>query len=275
MILVFDIGGSQMRFARSDEQDVLGEPVVVPTPAVYEEAIGEAAQIMATLAKSDPVTTIVGGIAGTLDTRTKTLHASPNMRAWIGKRIQKDLERLTGATNIVIKNDADMAALGEALFGAGRGYAHVAYMTVSTGVGGAYVINGRVLETRYGTEPGHQIINDQTGETLEEIIGGRNLEKKYNKKPKELGADMYAGLTRRLAVGVHNVIHLWSPDVVVLGGSQMRDISVEQVHKEVVARNVMFPYVPDVVMAELGSSNGLFGALAYAKQLTEQSVKSQ
>jgi predicted NBD/HSP70 family sugar kinase len=267
MILVFDIGGSQMRFARSDTQDVLGEPVIVPTPAIYEEAIGEAVQIIATLAKGEPITKIVGGIAGTLDPRTHTLHASPNMRAWIGKHIQKDLERLTGAATVIIKNDADMAGLGEALFGAGRGYAHVAYMTISTGVGGSYVVNGKVLETRYGAEPGHQIINDQTGETLEEVIGGRNLEKKYDKKPKELGEDMYAALTKRLAVGVHNVIQLWSPDVVVLGGSQMRDISVEQVHAEVTKLNVMFPYVPDVVAAELGSSNGLFGALAFAKQM--------
>ena len=45
------------------------------------------------------------------------------------------------------------------------------------------------------------------------------------------------------------------------------DISVEQVHAEVVKLNVMFPYVADVVEAELGSSNGLFGALAFAKQV--------
>lgn len=271
MILVFDIGGSQMRFARSDTADVLSEPVIVPTPPVYEEAIGEAVQIMQTLAQGASIEMVVGGIAGTIDARTKTLHASPNMRAWVGKHIQKDLERLLGTTNVHILNDADIAALGEAHFGAGRGYAYVAYLTISTGVGGAYVCNGAVMQTRYGTEPGHQIINEVTGETLEDAIGGRQLEKKYGKKPKELGPDMYAMLTKRLAVGVHNIIQCWSPDVVVLGGSQMRDISVSALQKEITSLNVMFPVVPDIVEAELGSSNGLFGALYVAQQVQHPS----
>jgi len=267
MVILFDIGGSRMRFARSDTLQTFTEPIIVDTPPTYEDAIVEAAQIIGNLAKGESITAIVGGIAGAIDVQKGTLHASPNMRAWIGKTIIKDLERLTGAKRVVLKNDADLAALGEAVAGAGKGYQYVAYLTISTGVGGAFVANQTLLETRYGTEPGHQIINEQTGETLEEVVGGRQLEKKYGKKPKDLGKAVYDELAKRLAVGVHNIIQLWSPDVVVLGGSQMRDISISTIHQEVTRRNVMFPYVPDITVSTLGSINGIHGALAYAQKL--------
>lgn len=266
MIIVFDIGGSKMRFARSDTLRDISDPIIVETPSSYEEAIAEASQVIVTLAKGEPITAVVGGVAGTLDARHGTLHASPNMRAWIGKSLVSDLKRLTGATQIVIKNDADLAALGEATVGAGKGYEHVAYLTISTGVGGGFVSKGELLEGRYGIEPGHQIINDETGETLEQVIGGRHLAIRYQKQPRDLEPAMYDMLAKRLAVGVHNVIQLWSPDVVILGGSQMRDISLEIIAKEVARLNVMFPYVPDILLAELGDLNGLYGAVAYAQK---------
>lgn len=266
MIIVFDIGGSKMRFARSDTLSDLGDPIIVDTPSMYEEAIAEAAQVILTLAKGEPIAAVVGGVAGTLDERHGTLHASPNMRAWIGKSLVSDLKRLTGAAQVVIKNDADLAALGEATVGAGKGYEHVAYMTISTGVGGGFVSKGELLNGRYGVEPGHQIINDKTGETLEQVIGGRHLELQYHKKPRELEPAMYEMLTKRLAIGVHNMIQLWSPDVVVLGGAQMRDISIDLLTKEVARLNVMFPYVPDILVAELGDLNGLYGAVSYAQK---------
>lgn len=266
MIIVFDIGGSKMRFARSDTLKDLGDPIIVDTPSSYEEAITEASQIILTLAKGEAIAAVVGGVAGTLDARHGTLHASPNMRAWIGKSIINDIKRLTGTAQVIIKNDADLAALGEATIGAGKGYEHVAYLTISTGVGGGFVSNGVLFEGRYGVEPGHQVINDETGETLEQVIGGRHLEVRYQKKPRDLEPAMYDMLAKRLAIGVHNVIQLWSPDVVVLGGAQMRDISIDVIAKEVARLNVMFPYTPDIVPSELGDSNGLYGAIAYAQK---------
>jgi predicted NBD/HSP70 family sugar kinase len=189
------------------------------------------------------------------------------MRAWIGKPIIADLKRLTGAHDIVLKNDADMAALGEAVHGAGKAYEHVAYLTISTGVGGGLVQRKRLFEGRYSVEPGHQFVDAKTRQTLEQSLGGTHLRARYGKAPKELGAEVYQELAVVLAGGIHNLIQSWVPDVVVLGGSQTKDIPLDVVRETVASMNVMFPYVPDIVPAELGSINGLFGALAYARQL--------
>ncbi|MEY2640815.1 MAG: hypothetical protein RL150_208 [Candidatus Parcubacteria bacterium] len=270
MVLLFDIGGTNMRFARADTLASFGDPVLVPTPGTYEDAIAEAGTILLTLAGNEPISSIVGGIAGTLDVRSGTLHASPNMRAWIGKPIVADIRRLTGADTIVLKNDADMAALGEAIHGAGRAYEHVAYLTISTGVGGGLVQQKQLFEGRYSVEPGHQFLNTETRQTLEQLLGGAHLRARYHKEPKLLGPDVYRELAAALAGGIHNLIQCWAPDVIVLGGSQTKDIPLDVVRQTVASMNVMFPYVPDIVPAELGSTNGLFGALAYARQLASK-----
>jgi len=265
MVILFDIGGSKMRFARTDNLRTFDEPVIVDHEGGYEEAIATAAEEISKLANGEKIDAIVGGVAGVLDHQKGHIYASPNMPAWVGKNVAEDLRRLTGIQQVIIKNDADLAGLGEATAGAGKGYQYVAYLTVSTGVGGTLIADGMIVPSRYGFEPGHQLINDEKGETLEGIAGGNNLEKKYNKPPKELGETIYNEVTQRLAAGVHNVAQLWSPDVIVMGGSQMRDISTDAIHRELQKTNVMFPHVPDVVQSELGSLNGVYGALAYAQ----------
>lgn len=270
MILLFDIGGTTMRFARADTTAQFGEPLLLPTPATYEEALAEMASAFETLSRGAPIERIVGGIAGTVHDTTGTLHASPNMRTWIGKPIIADITRLTGCASVVLKNDADMAALGEAVYGAGAAYAYVAYLTISTGIGGGLVHNKHLFEGRYSVEPGHQIMQHETLQTLEQLLGGRHLAMRYGKEPKALGPDVYRMIAEQLAVGIHNCIQLWAPDVVVLGGSQTRDIPLDVVRTNVAAHNVMFPYVPDIVPATLGSVNGLYGALAYAAQLASK-----
>lgn len=265
MVILFDIGGSKMRFARTDNLRSFDEPVIVDNEGGYEEALATAAQQISILADDEPIKALVGGIAGTIDPRKGRVFASPNMPQWVGKDVAEDLRRLTGVDQVIIKNDADLAGLGEAKFGAGRGYEYVAYLTISTGVGGTLIADGMIVPSRYGFEPGHQFINDEKGETLELVAGGRHLEERYHKHPKELGEQIYNEVTQRLAVGVHNVAQLWSPDVIVMGGSQMRDISTEVIHRELQKMNIMFPHVPDVVQSELGSLNGVYGALAYAQ----------
>ena len=61
---------------------------------------------------------------------------------------------------IKINNDANCAALGEQVFGAGKGYNDVVFVTLGTGVGGGFIINGKLFEGREcaGAEPGHMVI---------------------------------------------------------------------------------------------------------------------
>ena len=72
-------------------------------------------------------------------------------------------------TDGYLANDSDLDGLGEATVGAGKGFNIVAYITVSTGIGGVRIVGGKIDVSTYGFEPGHQII-DADGSIYSEIV---------------------------------------------------------------------------------------------------------
>jgi predicted NBD/HSP70 family sugar kinase len=172
---------------------------------------------------------------------------------------------------VYIENDAAVVGLGEANWGAGRGFEIVAYVTVSTGVGGAKIVNGKIDEHAIGFEPGKQIIDVNTGKTLEQMISGKSLAERTGKLPKEITDEgVWDTEAWILAVGLNNMIVEWSPNCVVLGGSMITGepaipiIKTEKYLKEILK---IFPEIPTLRKAELGDFGGLYGALAYLKNV--------
>ena len=225
---------------------------------------------------------IVIGIAGSLNQEKTGLIAAPNLGSWEGKDIKKTLK--TDA-KIYIENDTALVGLGEATAGAGRNYQVVAYITVSTGVGGARIVNKRIDINRYGFEPGHQIVdldNTVCGPDCENIehhglghldnlISGKALEQKTGKPAVEItDQEVWNKHADHLATGLYNTILHWSPDVVVLGGSMITGnpaIPFERVVKKTTEIMHAFPVLPEIKKAELGDIGGLEGALYYAQHL--------
>jgi glucokinase len=82
--------------------------------------------------------------------------ATPNIAGWNGVDLDAQLTDLLGLP-VVIENDANAAAWGEAAFGAGRGHDHLLIVTVGTGIGGGIVVNGNLYRGGFGTaaEIGH------------------------------------------------------------------------------------------------------------------------
>jgi glucokinase len=94
--------------------------------------------------------------AGFVSSDRKTMLAAPNIAGWNGVDLDAELTALIGLP-VVIENDANAAAWGEAAFGAGRGHDHLLIVTVGTGIGGGMVVNGNLYRGGYGTaaEIGH------------------------------------------------------------------------------------------------------------------------
>jgi predicted NBD/HSP70 family sugar kinase len=215
-----------------------------------------------------------GGIRGPLSHDHATIVSEQVLTDWIEKPIKARLEAILG-TQVTLLNDTAIVALGEAHFGAGKGYDIVAYHTVSTGVGGARVVAGRLDEASIGFEPGHQIIDaDMTlrgegegADTLEELISGTAVEHRFGKKPYDIPQSdpLWDELASYLAIGLRNTVVYWSPEVIVLGGSMM--IGAPRIKKEDVVRHLErvmggFLPVPEVQDAQLADMGGLYGALA-------------
>ena len=99
------------------------------------------------------------GIPGAVNTRTGIVPRSPHMTGWQGLPLGKILSREL-KLKVRITNDANAAALGENRFGVGRNEKNFIYMTISTGIGGGLISNGRLIEgaSYVGGEVGHMIL---------------------------------------------------------------------------------------------------------------------
>lgn len=255
MYLVFDIGASKMRLAKSDGQ-TLSDPIIISTPQNFQEGIK-------VFTETEKIDKAVGGIAGLLNKEKTQLVRSVNLPSWENQPLKQSLEQTLNCP-VILEHDVDLACLGEAIQGSGQGYNIVAYLTVSTGVGGSRVVNGKVDQNASGFEPGHQIIDLSTLATLEETISGTALAKKYEKRARDIDdPKVWDEVAKNLAMGIYNSILYWSPNVVILGGGVLQSLDLEKIKNHLKEINKILPELPEIKKAELGDLSALYGALAY------------
>lgn len=268
MKIAFDIGGTNIRVGLFSEDGTLVVKRVELTPQKYKAGIVQMRSMVGALSSSAVPTTIAVAVAGVLDRSQGIILKSPNLSQWEGKPFTADLSRLLGAP-IMLENDAVAAGLGEAHFGAGKGKRIVAFLTVSTGIGGAKIVDGKVDANAWGFEPGHQIINiDETTivgnfvqGSWESYASGTSFAKRYGVSSTACTDPViWKDFAIYLAVGIANVMVLWSPDIVVLGGgvakSAEKFLPFLQTKLEEL---VVFPQKPPVVVGTLGDEAGLWG----------------
>ncbi len=266
VVILFDIGGTKMRVSLSRDGKTISKTEKLPTPKNFTEGMQFLEKLVGDVSGGEPVVAISGGLAGILAPDGDQIFRLPNLPEWDGKFIKTEISRHFGVP-VYLENDCAMAGLGEAAYGAGRGSSVVVYMSVSTGIGGARIVDGKIDEKVFGFEPGHQIIG--AGD-LESLISGSAVEKKYGMHPADINdPEILRELAANLAVGIYNSVLYWSPEAVVLGGSMItgkNPISLEEVRKKFSELPVFFPEAPDIVKAELGDDGAMYGALEYAKQ---------
>ncbi len=272
--ILFDIGGTKMRLASSDGEKIL-KTIILDTPGGFDEGVQLFRKMASDVSGGETIGQTAGGLPGTFDRDKKTLLRAPHLPAWAGKPVKEEFSRALGAP-VFLENDAALAALGEAAYGAGKEQNVVAYLTVSTGVGGARVDRGEIDAVSLGFEPGHQILDpDKTlcpscpGNTLEDYISGTSLEKRFGKKPKEISDPaVWDELARFLAYGLNNICVHWSPDIIVLGGSMILGDPAISIQKTAEYLSGIMNNLPNppIAKASLGDSAGLWGALQYLKQ---------
>lgn len=251
-----------MRVALSGNGSTLDEVRSTPTPPSFDEGVDTLERVARELLGAAAPVAVVGGIGWVLDKSRSHIFRSTkaNLIDWNEKPLREELGKRFGAP-VSLENDAVLAALGEAVSGAGKGHDIVAYYTVSTGVGGARVVHGRRDACAAGFEPGKQLID---GQNLEEQVSGTAVQKKFGVHPKDL-ADLgkRSALAQTLARGVHNAIVHWSPDIFVFGGSMMIGVNplpINVVEETLKATLAFYPKLPAISLAALGDDAVLHGA---------------
>lgn len=286
MYILCDIGATKTRLALGDSESLTTSPVIYNTPERYDEGLDRMKEEVTKLlskerdsGKNQTADGMVIGIAGILMENNSGVYDSPNLPDWNKKPIRSSLEKHFN-TRVYIENDTALVALGEAHYGAGKGASIMAYITVSTGVGGMRIVNGAFDEHALGFEPGHQIIVDPESRTnahvtcascnvnghLEALIGGKALQRKYGKPPSQITDEkVWDEAAKHLAYGLNNTIVYWSPDIVVLGGGLIvhERIKIDKVKVYLERIMKIYPGIPPVVACRLGDVGGLYGGIAY------------
>ncbi len=260
--IVFDIGGSNLRVAHV-ESGSIGAEKIMPTPKNPKDALAVFIESIEQVTGGEKVTAIAGGIAGVID-NFGTVLKSPNLPEWKDFPLAK-LFAEHFSIPVTVRNDAEMAGLGEACYGAGSNHSIVAYLGIGTGVGGTRIVGRMPTPHIFGFEPGQQILDTVNKTTLESLIGGASLTKKYNLQACDLPRSVWNELTSVFAAGIMNTIVHWSPDVVVLGGSLMNEdngFRVGDITDALEKLPSIYLKLPPLLRARLGDKSGLYGALA-------------
>ena len=157
-----DLGGTNLRIAAFDEQGALLEKVSLGTQVARgrDFVITEMCDaILALASKFNRSGSLIGvgiGIPGIIDMRTGMVRESPNLPGWANYPVRHEIERRLAAP-VVLENDANAAAFGEAWLGAARGQESMCMITLGTGVGGGLVFEGEIWRGMTGMagEVGH------------------------------------------------------------------------------------------------------------------------
>lgn len=225
------------------------------------------------------------GVPGVVDYDTQSLLTAPNLpQSWI-RYLNADWLSERSGLAISVANDADLAAVGEATFGAGKGCRDVVYVTISTGVGAGVVLNGKLLAGRFsGGEIGHSVVDrmlSSQGEdgTVEGLGSGTALSGAAEKaglgtdgakltelvrSGDELATEVWDSVIGAAAFGIVNLCWVVTPQLVVVGGGvgMNSDLVLPIVRQHIAEYGP--PEVPvGVVEAALGDDAALIGGAAW------------
>lgn len=268
MYLVFDMGGTNIRLAVSPDGQNLSDFKSIPTEQDFSQGLRAIKQTGIELSKGQTITGVAGGIAGPLDKEKTMLVKSPHISGWVNKPLKKELEKIFNC-KVELENDTALGGLGEAVFGEGKGSKIIAYIAVGTGVGGARIVDAKIDQNSQGFEPGHQIILPngspcQCGGVghLETLVGGYYLERTYKQKGEDItDENIWNEVCKYLAIGLYNTTVHWSPDIIILGGSVTKSISLDKLQQNLDQLLTIFPKSPKIIKASLDNKAGLFGGL--------------
>ena len=215
------------------------------------------------------------GFGGPVDFPTQTVTLSTHVGGWSGFPLVERI-RQRFHVPVVMDNDANVGALGEAIYGAGRGARPLFYMTLSTGIGGGIVLDDSTIyrgADSYAGELGHMTLRPGGPECLcgsrgcfERLCCGMWLERDYGKTAEELMKDpaFVERYVVDLAQGLKAAVMMLNPARIVIGGgiSKAGDALFVPLRAELRRQVTAWSRARlDVVPAELGDDSVLYGCL--------------
>ena len=288
-VIGIDLGGTNVRVAKITENGEVLQEIKSPSYGM-EGPEKVTANIISLVKQIEDYQSCAGigiGVPGPVDTANRVMKLSSNLKGFVDYPLAQRLEEATGLPTYM-DNDANVAGLAEARVGAGKIYPIMYYVTISTGIGGALCVDGKVISGRkgYAGEIGNLIIdpyrapfNNLNGGASESEASGRALTRKgqeifgedkinhagdvfalYDQKDPE-AVKLVDQMTTDLAVLFSHIALVTDPHMFVIGGGMLKskeywwDAMIEKFQQRVHAG------MRDVIFAEAELSEpGIVGA---------------
>ncbi len=291
MIVGVDIGGTHFRMALLNEDGEILRHERVETKTI-EDPLQTLRAMKATIDVDSKADLVVVGVPGVVDYIASNLVFAPNIdQRWV-KLLDVDHIKTSLGVDALLVNDADVAAIGEFFFGAGRGLTSMAYVTVSTGVGVGVILEGRLLRGRLSNlELGHSYIpsinslgvDPDSLSSVEDLASGTALAKRASavgldmdnelllKQASVEGSqefELLDALSQDLSVALANLCWMTSVQELVLGGGIALNssllVTLVRSHLQLIAPKYL---KISIQIATLGDDAGLIGAAAAKRAL--------
>lgn len=288
-IMAVDLGGTSVRLGRFDLEGSLVERVKVPTDKRSRQSVLDQLTEMVETHQEDStnVRALVVGAPGYV--RDGVVCDAPNLPDWQDVPLRAELERRLRIP-VVVENDVDLAAVGEAQHGAARGRSHAVFLSLGTGIGAGIVQDGRLMRGTAGAAgevafliPGIEDLDRSYGGqgALETRASMRALpgylpagSRLHGDSPEAIVAAAHAGDSSALAavdtwasyvaVGTIALGAICNPDMVVLGGAGANAFDLIEA-RVTAALNRHLPVPPALCVTELGDDAALWGGLVLGR----------
>lgn len=274
-----DIGGTKFMVGAANEQGTVLRRTRADTPLDRDEGVALLHRMIADVAQHEPIAAIGAAIGGPLDVHTgvvSPLH-QPQWRDVPLKALMEARWNCPFAVDV----DTNVAALGEYAHGAAD-VSRLLYITLSTGMGGGFVIDGQLYRGAGGAHPeiAHQGVAYRcdhperiacecgVADCLEALVSGNGIRRIYRKPAEQLNEEEWAEVAYNLGQGLRNLAAIYCPDLIVLGGGVAvggGERLLREAHTVIAAHLRLVP-VPTLRLSALGYDTALHGAITLARQ---------
>lgn len=270
MFGAIDVGGTKTLVAVFNNKGDLVEHKKFPTPQDYESFLRTLSDTIKTLETKEFEHTTIA-IPGLINRHEGAVISCGNL-PWKNIAVRDDTTPLLNCP-VTIENDANLAGLSEALLIQDT-YHKVLYITVSTGIGGVFIVNGEIDPNTIDMEVGYLLLEHE-GRLMrwQEFASGKAIVEKFGKKASEINdPQTWYVIARNIAIGLVDLIATLTPDAIVIGGGvgAHLDKFKAQLDEQLRIYDNPMIHIPPILQAKRAEEAVIYGCYAYAEKQHER-----
>ncbi|WP_303983788.1 ROK family protein [Niallia circulans] len=280
-LLVMDIGGSSVKFAVWDKEQLVDKGSFI-TPKTWDEMKQEIIQLKERMGAKYPIDGIAISAPGAVNQIKGVIEGASAVPYIHHFPVIFELEELLGCP-ISMENDANCAGLAEVWKGAAKGLQNVLFVVIGSGIGGAVIVDGKIRHGKhlFGGEFGYMLLKED--KTFSDLGTAVNMAKRYSdrmgletplsgkevfelaEQGDEVAKEEVETFYHYLATGIYNLQYSFDPEKIIIGGGvSAKEDLLEQLNvylAKIVESAKIAPFIPEVAICEFQNDANLIGAV--------------